>query len=315
MNTQDTKHGFSRRDLFAGSVALGAAAVLTSTGASQALAAASPSALPPLVPVPMPQQASAKDGLADVNGAKLWYWDTGGNGQPVVLLHPNSGSGLIWGYQQPVFAKAGYRVIGYSRRNYYKSDPASKENPGIASEDLLGLLKFLGINKAHVVASAAGGSVAAAFAFTHPENVQSLTVSSNTFGVREGEIYKVAQSIRPHIWEEVPVHVRELGPSYRAANPAGVEAWIELNKKKSTGTVAQKLLLDVTTAMLGTLKVPTLVIGADADMSTPASLSRMLQQRIPNSELAIVYESGHSIYWEQPEAFNKAVRDFTDKHT
>ena len=96
--------------------------------------------------------------------------------------------------------------------------------------------------------------------------------------------------------------------------PDSVCSETALNKKNSTGTVAQKLLLDVTTAMLGTLKVPTLVIGADADMSTPASLSRMLQQRIPNSELAIVYESGHSIYWEQPEAFNKAVLDFIGKH-
>ncbi len=314
MTTQDKDYVFGRRHLFAGGLALGAAALLTSVGSAPALAAANPTALPPLVPVPMPQQAAAKEGMAEVNGAKLWYWDTGGNGAPVVLLHPNSGSGLIWGYQQPVFAKAGYRVIGYSRRNYYKSDPASKENPGIASEDLLGLLKFLGINKAHLVASAAGGSVAAAFAFSHPENVLSLTVSSNTFGVREGDIYNVAQSIRPHIWEEVPVHVRELGPSYRVANPAGVEAWIELNKKSSNGSVSQKLLLNVTTAMLGTLKVPTLVIGADADMSTPASLSRIIQQRIPNSELAIVYESGHSIYWEQPEAFNKAVLDFIAKH-
>ena len=41
-----------------------------------------------------------------------------GGGQPIVLLHPATGSGLIWAYQQPAFVKAGYRVIAYSRRGY-----------------------------------------------------------------------------------------------------------------------------------------------------------------------------------------------------
>ena len=49
--------------------------------------------------------------MADVPGAKLWGWDTGGHGEPIVLLHPNTGSAASWGYQQPVFARAGHRVV------------------------------------------------------------------------------------------------------------------------------------------------------------------------------------------------------------
>lgn len=90
----------------------------------------------PMVPVPTPQQVPAKEGIAELSGNRLGYWDTGGPGTPVVLLHPASGSALIWLYQQPVLATAGYRVIAYSRRNYYNSDLAREDNPGIASEDL-----------------------------------------------------------------------------------------------------------------------------------------------------------------------------------
>src|SRR6202050_2473461 len=87
----------------------------------------------PMVPVPLPAQVPAKEGLAPLTDTHLWYWDTGGDGAPVVLLHPASGSGLIWGYQQPVLAKAGYRVIAYSRRAYYGSHPLPKARPGVAS--------------------------------------------------------------------------------------------------------------------------------------------------------------------------------------
>ena len=76
-----------------------------------------------MTPIPIPAQAPAKEGVAQIPDTRLWYWDTGGTGVPIVLAHPATGSGLIWGYQQPVFAKAGYRVIGYSRRGYINSAP------------------------------------------------------------------------------------------------------------------------------------------------------------------------------------------------
>jgi len=104
----------------------------------------------------VPPQVPAREALAAVGDTHLWYWDTGGEGPPVVLLHPASGSGLIWGYQQPALAKAGYRVIGYSRRSYYNSDPLAKDRPGIGSADLHGLIELLGLKKFHIVASAAG---------------------------------------------------------------------------------------------------------------------------------------------------------------
>src|SRR3954462_14172184 len=114
----------------------------------------------PLVPVPIPAQVPAKEGHAELPGTRLWYWDTGGDGTPVVFLHPATGSALIWLYQQPVFAKAGYRVIAYSRRNHYKSNLASENDPGIGSQDLHNLIEALGVKKFHAISSAAGGSVA-----------------------------------------------------------------------------------------------------------------------------------------------------------
>ena len=120
-----------------------------------------------------------------------------------------------------------------------------------------------------------------------------------------------AAFIRPEGWEKMPAEFRELGPSYRAANPAGVKAWMELEHKALIGSeYRQTLRNEITQAKLKELKLPTLLIAGTADLSTPPSISRMIAAEIPNSRLALMPEAGHSSYWEQPEIFNRAGLDF-----
>jgi len=265
----------------------------------------------PMVPVPVPEQVPAKEGMAELPGTHLGYWDTGGTGEPVVFLRPVSGSALIWSYQQPVFANAGYRVIAYSRRNYYNSDLAPEDNPGTGSQDLHHLIEFLGLEKFHAVSSAAGGSVAADYALSHPERLLSLTVSSNNLAATTGYIAETAAKIRLKEWDDLPRWFRELGPSYRGANPAGVEKWVELNHKSETGSgTRQKLANVVTPERLETLKVRTLLMTGAADMFTPPSITRMIARHVPDNEVVIVAECGHSTYWERPEFFNRTVLGF-----
>jgi len=304
--------GINRRTVVGGS-----AAVLAFCAgiAGRGHVAAAQAVADPLAAVPMPPQAPAMEGIAQLADTGLWFWDTGGTGEPIVLLHPASGSGLIWGYQQPVFAKAGYRVISYSRRGYFGSAPVDRAKPGIASEDLHQLVEFLGLSKFHIVASAAGGSIASDYVFSHPDRLLSLTVSSNQFGVVDGDIFAAGSGIRPKIWDEIPVEIREVGPSYRARNPEGFRQWIELERKSGRpDAFRQPLKNRITEAMLATLKVPTLVICGAADLATPPSIARLIAAKIPNAELVVAPEAGHSVYWEEPEVFNRAVLGFVAKH-
>ena len=310
----DARNGSSRRAMLRAGVALAALGAVAAVPTFVTVAVAQTNA-DPIAALPMPAQMPAREGIADLGDAKLWFWDTGGNGEPIVLLHPASGSALIWGYQQPVFARAGYRVIAYSRRGYYNSAPNDRANPGTGSGDLHRLADFLGLGKFHLVASAAGGSIASDYAFSHPERLLSLTVSSNQFGTARGEIYDAGVRIRPRIWDAMPVEYRELGPSYRAVNPEGFRLWTELERKSgTTDAIRQPLANRIDDVMLGRLAVPTLVIAGAADLATPASIARMIAARIPHSELAIAPESGHSVYWEAPEFFNRVVLEFIAKH-
>jgi pimeloyl-ACP methyl ester carboxylesterase len=263
----------------------------------------------------VPPQAPVREALAPVGDTHLWYWDTGGEGPAVVLLHPASGSGLIWGYQQPALAKAGYRVIGYSRRSYYNSDPIAKERPGIGSADLHGLIELLGLKKFHLVGSAAGGTIAADYALSHPDRLLSLVIADNSAGIRDGEIAKAAANIRTKGFDDMPVEFRELGPSYRAANPEGARLWTDLAHKAVTGgDFRQGVANEITSAKIEAMRVPTLLITGDADLITPPSIMRMVAQHMPGSEITIVAEAGHSVYWEAPDVFNRAVLGFLAKH-
>src|SRR5262245_27968065 len=127
-----TSQSISRRDMLEGSALLAAGVALVESPTAHAAAAMRD----PMVPVPLPAPVPAREGVAQLPGTRLYYWDTGGDGQPIMMLHPATGSALIWGYQQPVFAKAGYRVIAYSRRGHHNSEPVPRTNPGMASQDL-----------------------------------------------------------------------------------------------------------------------------------------------------------------------------------
>jgi len=303
----------SRRATIKTGLAIGAAAAAGRSGAAMAAAAASGN---PLIPVPIPAQVPAKEGLATLSGARIGFWDTEGNGQPIVLVHPATGSAKIWVYQQPAFARAGHRVVAFSRRGYANSDPVPMTNAGSASVDLHNLVQFLRIQKFHLVGSAAGGQISIDYALSHPDRLYSLTLACAVGGVTDKAYTDMAARIRPAGYADMPAEFRELSPSYRAMNPEGAKAWAELEHGAITGNrFGQTNVNPITLATLGGLKVPTLVIGGDADLGAPPPMLRMYAARIPGSELKIVAEGGHSLYWEQPELFNSTLIDFFKRHS
>ena len=300
----------SRRLLFRRAAA---AAALLAGGCTRA---AAPSASDdPMAPVPIPAQAPATEEFATLPDARLWYWDTGGDGDPIVLLHPNSGSALTWPYQQPVFSGAGYRVVAYSRRGHYNSSPVVPENPGSGSTDLHRLADLLGLGSFHLVASAGGCSHALDFALSSPERLLSMVLAGGRGGVQDAEYQTLTDALLPPGFEEMPPEFRELGPSYRAANAEGMKQWLEQNRMAVTGTrEGQQAVNQVTWAKLSGLRIPVLLLTGDADLYIPPSLLRRFAAIIPGSEMIVIPDAGHATYWEQPARFNRAVLDFVARH-
>jgi len=181
----------------------------------------------------------------------------------------------------------------------------------------LGLLDQLGLDRVHIVGTAAGGFVALDFTLSYPQRVRSLVVANSIGGVQDADFLDLGRRIRPPQFDALPPEFRELGPSYRAGNAAGTERWVELEKNsRPAGPPAppQPLRNRMTFAMLETIQAPTLLLTGDADLYAPPPVLRLFAARIKGSEVAIVPEAGHSTYWEQPELFNRTLLNFLVKH-
>ncbi len=264
-----------------------------------------------------PVQAPATEGLADIPGAKLFYRDTGGSGEPVILLHASTGSALSWVYQQPVLARAGYRVISYSRRSHYRSESGDPANMGTAVDDLHNLIQFLrlGDRRVHLLGTAYGGYTPTDYVLTHPDKVASITLSNTLGGMQEPEFNAKQAAILPPGWQGLPADFRELSGAYRAMNPEGRKRWLELEHIAfKAPQIRPPNRNPMTWANLERIRTPALVMTGDADLYQPPPLMREYASHLQNVEACVLSECGHSAYWEQPDAFNATLIAFLRKH-
>jgi pimeloyl-ACP methyl ester carboxylesterase len=124
----------------------------------------------------------ARRELASVPGVRLWFTDTGGTGEPIVLMHALTGTSESWSPQIDAFSRAGYRVIAFDRRGWGRSetDAATGAQPGHAADDLQALADSLALGRFHLVGVAGGGFVSLDYAAAHPERLSSLVVGAST---------------------------------------------------------------------------------------------------------------------------------------
>jgi pimeloyl-ACP methyl ester carboxylesterase len=262
---------------------------------------------------------AAVERFADFSGGRIWYSDSGGSGTPVVLMHARTGSTLAWEHQLPVFIQAGYRVIAYDRLGHGRSEvrqpPAER---GAAADDLEALVSRLRLDRFHLVGTAAGGIVSFDYALSFPQRLRSLVVANSVGGVQDEDYVALGRRLRPSPqFEALPPEFRELGPSYRAANPEGTVRWMnveEQSRSKDRPSTPEKMRNRISWSLLEKLEVPTLLLTGDADLYTPPAVLQLFSRRIRTSKVVILPEVGHSAYWEQPERFNRAVLDFLRQH-
>jgi 2-succinyl-6-hydroxy-2,4-cyclohexadiene-1-carboxylate synthase len=254
--------------------------------------------------------------LIDVPDAQLWYEDTGGDGVPVVFVHPAAASSETWVQQVPAFAAAGYRCITYDLRGWGRSrQSADAGDTGETSTDLDALVRGLGLDRFVLIGAAYGGMGALDYALRFQERLLAFVLATSQGAIVDREFADVLDRIVPPALRAIPIELREVGPSYRAEDPAGVERWLQIIHEAGGETARrQRRFLTLTLDLLETLHVPTLVLAADADLLAPPALMKLLAARIPGCEVATVADAGHSAHWERPEEWNRIVLGFLGRH-
>jgi len=256
------------------------------------------------------------EGFVELPGVRVWVKDTGGTGEPLLLLHAGSGQVAAWEAQIPAFVKVGYRVIAYDRRGWGKSvtDPASGPQPGIASDDLQALVDRLQLQRFHLIGIAAGGLVAIDYAANHPERLRSLVLSATIGGIPETAV--MTTRIQQPGFAALPGEFRELGVEYRAANPEGTKRWAAIEHESAQQPrLTQPMRSPQNGATIARIKTPTLVIVGGADLLAPPALVKLWSDYLPNRQgFEILPNAGHAVAWEQPEAYNRLVLAFVSKY-
>lgn len=252
------------------------------------------------------------EGFADTPDAKLWYWDTGGEGETIILCHPASQGCGIWEYQRDVFAQAGYRVIAYARRGHDRSEIGSSDDPGTLVGDLVNLLDCLKVERAHILGAAAGGLTATGFAVAHAERTLSLILAGTIFSLDEPDWRKFYGRLGiAAVRDAVSTAFIELGPAYRLSNPEGTERFTTLSTASKPGALpGQKRGVEVTWRALERMSTPTLLVTGEADLYAPPPLQAAIAERLSNHRLETIRAVGHAAYWEEPDIFNTIVLDF-----
>jgi pimeloyl-ACP methyl ester carboxylesterase len=112
-----------------------------------------------------------------VNHVDLYY-ETYGEGLPLLLAHGFCTSINLWKHQIPPLAER-YRVIAYDARGHgLSSAPAGKEHYTLNHlvGDMHALLQHLGIEQAYIAGHSMGGATTAGFAARHPEMTKAALI-------------------------------------------------------------------------------------------------------------------------------------------
>jgi 3-oxoadipate enol-lactonase len=253
----------------------------------------------------------------DIGDAQVWVEDTGGDGRPVVLLHAAAGNSTCWAEQRPMFEAAGYRVIAYDMRGFGETrSAADRRASGSMAGDLEALVEKMRLPEFSLVGTARGSVCALEYALDNPSSLKALVVSTSFGGFTDAEPAAVRARYVDADLLSLPTEERELGATYRSANPEGVHRFMEMtrgNDYKDDGS-QQSVRTPLTLARVAQLTVPTLLVAGDEDRYAPPPVMKVFADRIPGAEFEVMQHTGHSAYWERPQEWNLVVQRFLRQH-
>jgi pimeloyl-ACP methyl ester carboxylesterase len=208
---------------------------------------------------------------ADVNGLHMYY-ETHGDGRPMILLHGGLGSGEMFGPIIPALSES-HRVIAPDLQGHGRT--ADIDRPidiRLMADDIAALIEHLGLDKPDVVGYSLGGGVALMTATKYPHLVDRAVIASvylrpdvidPTLRAQQGQVSAAAAEFM----KDTPMY--EL---YQKVAPRPEDFGRLLDKIGESMKDAYDYTEDVRS-----LQVPTLLAAADADQAPPSHYADMFK--------------------------------------
>jgi 3-oxoadipate enol-lactonase len=255
--------------------------------------------------------------VAQVNGIELYY-EVHGSGPTVIFAHGAGGNHASWYQQVPFFARY-YEVVTFDHRGFGKSDDVNGLGRGGFVNDLEGLVAHLGREKVALVAQSMGGGTCMGYTARHPERVSALVMADTFGGMTLPEPYHSQQQARSEQTRGLSQLDRVVSKSLPVRDPAKAELYLQIASFNSDGvgaparpgTSAEPVSMD--RVVEASKRVPMLFLVGEEDALVPPEIIRVASETVSGAYYAVVQDSGHSVYFEQPAVFNHLVHQFLSR--
>lgn len=256
--------------------------------------------------------------FASVNGQRLFYEDTGGEGPAVLLSHGFLMDASMFAHQVRELAPA-YRVIAWDERGFGQTEwdgrPFSYWD---SASDALGLLDTLGIRRAVLGGMSQGGFLSLRAALTAPERVRGLVLFASQAGVDPPEAIAQYRQMM-----ETWLTMGPIDPLVEAV--AGIilgarehwEPWISkwraMPKERLREPTTCLLDREDITARLAEIQAPALVFHGTADQAIPVHRAEALAAGLRTGAPIQVEGASHAVNLTHAEQVNRPLREFLDR--
>ena len=257
--------------------------------------------------------------FAPVNGIRLYY-EVHGTGPALVFAHGAGGNHLSWWQQIPFFSSR-FRCITFDHRAFARSRDADGEaalgRRGFHAE-LRELRDYLEITEARIVAQSIGGRTAVGFALRNPGRCRAMVLAGTTGGAVDDDVREMQAEYRQTAVGQLSLLQRAVSPALReraATMDFLYRSIARLNPPRSPDFLAPPPTnyRGSSADRLADADFPVMFLVGEHDAVTPPAIIEGCHRAVRDSGFVVIPESGHSSYFEQPQAFNAAVMEFLDK--
>ena len=242
------------------------------------------------------------------------YYETYGEGEPLLLIHGLGSSTEDWEWQVPVLRRA-FTVVTYDVRGHGKTGkPVEAYSISQFSNDAAKLITALALGPMHVIGLGMGGMIALQLAVNYPNLMRSLVVVNSgpdmvprtlrerlaiarqRMIVQTGGMAKMGRTLADRLLPR---------PEHASHRNAFVARWSR-NDKRTYLRALDAMIGWSIADRLGDIDCRVLVLAADHD-DTPVARKRAYAARMRNASLVVIPDSHHALPMECPEQFNHAL--------
>ena len=252
---------------------------------------------------------------AKVNGIEINYEVHGKEGAPwLVLSHSLACSVRMWDPQVEAF-KDSHRILNYDMRGHGESSaPTGPYTLEMLADDVLGLASSLKIQKAVYCGLSIGGMIGQTLALRGQGPFERMVLCDTTHAQPPEALKQWEDRIR--IAESKGMAglldstmERWFTPRFRSSPGAKRIAELILKTPVAGYIGCGRAIMGLnTTARLKEIRLPLLAITGEQDGAAPGT--KHIGENVPGARFVSIPQAAHIANVEQPEAFNRALREF-----